>query len=180
MWQEYLESTFPAYTSQEDEDKKSEAKGVQEQPRLNKINTLIKTILDQTLAAVLNNLAFCLALGGMRMGMAKQASEFLRLQQQHYSQNQSPAGSFILSLVLLLETFSKMGGPMRYGDVNWAVVWEQAKGELWGLMVASWQFWPLVSVVNYAFLTSVEARTLVGSLAGLAWGVYLSLYAGGN
>jgi len=180
MWQEYLESIFPAYTSQEDGDNKSEIKRMQEQPRLNKINTLIKTILDQTLAAVLNNLAFCLALGGMRMGMAKQASEFLRLQQQHHSQNQSPAGSFILSLLLLLEAFSKTGGPMRYEDVNWAVVWEQAKSELWGLMIVSWQFWPLVSVVNYAFLTSVEARTLVGSLAGLAWGVYLSLFAGGN
>jgi hypothetical protein len=52
---------------------------------------------------------------------------------------------------------------------------EAAKGEFWGLVMAGWRFWPLVSLVNYVFLTSVEARSLVGALAGLGWGIYLSL-----
>lgn len=54
----------------------------------------------------------------------------------------------------------------------------KAKGEFWGLVKAGWRFWPLVSLVNYVFLTSVEARSLVGALAGLGWGIYLSLMTG--
>jgi type VI protein secretion system component VasK len=57
-------------------------------------------------------------------------------------------------------------------------VWDKARGEFWGLVKAGWRFWPLVSLVNYVFLTSVEARSLVGALAGLGWGIYLSLMTG--
>ena len=70
------------------------------------------------------------------------------------------------------------GEAVRYGDVDWRLVWERARGEFCGLVVASWRFWPIVSVVNYVFLTSIEARSLMGSLAGLGWGVYISLVTG--
>lgn len=78
---------------------------------------------------------------------------------------------------LLSSLMSNPWGVVRYADVDWAAVWQRARGELWPLLAAGWRFWPLVSVVNYVFLTSVEARNLVGSLAGLGWGVYLSLAA---
>ena len=64
---------------------------------------------------------------------------------------------------------------LRYQDVAWASVWALVRAEFWGLIKAGWRFWPLVSLVNYVFLTSVEARSLVGALAGLGWGIYLSL-----
>lgn len=67
---------------------------------------------------------------------------------------------------------------VRYQDVAWGSVWAKARGEFWGLIKAGWRFWPLVSLVNYVFLTSVEARSLVGALAGLGWGIYLSLMTG--
>lgn len=67
---------------------------------------------------------------------------------------------------------------VRYGGVEWKGVWEKAKGEFWGLVKAGWRFWPAVSLVNYVFLTSVEARSLVGAFAGLGWGIYLSMITG--
>lgn len=68
------------------------------------------------------------------------------------------------------------GAPVvRYGDVAWAGVWAKAKAEFWDLVKAGWRFWPLVSLINYVFVTSVEGRSLVGALAGLGWGIYLSL-----
>lgn len=64
---------------------------------------------------------------------------------------------------------------VRYQDVAWPSVWASTQAEFWGLIKAGWRFWPLVSLVNYVFLTSVEARSLVGALAGLGWGIYVSL-----
>jgi len=52
---------------------------------------------------------------------------------------------------------------------------QAARGEFWPIMSAGWKLWPLVSLVNYSFIKSVEGRTLLGSLAGMGWGVYLSL-----
>lgn len=50
--------------------------------------------------------------------------------------------------------------------------------DFWGLVIAGWKLWPLVSVVNFAFLKSVQSRQLVNGLAGIGWGVYLSLITG--
>ena len=44
-------------------------------------------------------------------------------------------------------------------------------------MVAGWRLWPFVSLVNFAFVKSVETRNLIGALAGVVWGVYMSLFA---
>ena len=64
------------------------------------------------------------------------------------------------------------GGVAR---VDWAGVWARTRAEFWPIVRAGWSFWPFVSVVNFVFLTSVEARNLLGSLAGLGWGVYVSM-----
>jgi protein Mpv17 len=50
-----------------------------------------------------------------------------------------------------------------------------AQQDFWSLMVAGWKLWPLVSAVNFTIVKSVETRNLVGSLAGMAWNIYLSL-----
>jgi len=42
------------------------------------------------------------------------------------------------------------------------------------MVLAGYKFWPLVTLVNLV-LVPVEQRMLVGGLAGLAWGVYVSL-----
>lgn len=50
--------------------------------------------------------------------------------------------------------------------------------EFWPIMKAGWKLWPAVSAVNYTAVRSVEGRSLVGSVAGMGWGVYLSLVSG--
>ncbi|KIW21134.1 hypothetical protein PV08_01714 [Exophiala spinifera] len=50
------------------------------------------------------------------------------------------------------------------------------KRDFWPMMIAGYKFWPLVSLLNLA-VVPVEQRMLVGGLAGLAWGVYVSLMA---
>lgn len=55
--------------------------------------------------------------------------------------------------------------------------WNLVQQEFWPLIYAGTKLWPLVSLVNFTVLESVEARNLLGSLAGMAWGVYLSLVA---
>ncbi|KAJ4298731.1 hypothetical protein N0V88_003763 [Collariella sp. IMI 366227] len=170
LWQEFLEGAFPAYhmaptaeavasaaASNDAELDDETRKGRIVEPRLNKRNTLIKTVLDQTVGAALNTLAFSMFVGGIRQGM-----------RHHYD----VAGA------------GKKGGwgfllqgkdAVRYEQVRWDSVWESAKTEFWPLVKAGWRFWPMVSLINFVFLTSVQARSLVGSLAGLGWGVYISL-----
>ena len=62
LWQQYIESKFPGYTL-----KKLEVddggKGVEVEKTLNLRNTLIKIALDQTIAAVVNVVAY---IGGSR------------------------------------------------------------------------------------------------------------------
>lgn len=50
-----------------------------------------------------------------------------------------------------------------------------AKREFWALMRAGWTLWPLVSLLNFGVVRSVQGRTLVGNVAGVGWGVFLSL-----
>ncbi|KAI5867761.1 hypothetical protein GGS23DRAFT_549837 [Durotheca rogersii] len=64
-----------------------------------------------------------------------------------------------------------------YGRVDWAQVAAASRAEFVPLLVAGWRLWPLVSLVNFAFVRSVPARNLVAALAGVAWGIYVSLVA---
>jgi hypothetical protein len=43
--------------------------------------------------------------------------------------------------------------------------------------VAGWRLWPAVSLINFTFVKSVEGRNLVTGLAGVGWGIYMSLFA---
>jgi hypothetical protein len=44
------------------------------------------------------------------------------------------------------------------------------------LMINSWKVWPFVSLANFT-LVPVSRRVIVGSIVGLFWGVYLSMFA---
>ncbi len=171
LWQETLESAFPSYriaptaealasaAASDDAALDDEsARGALVEPQLSKRNTLAKFVLDQTLGAAVNTLLFSLFMHGVREGMA-----------HHYDVAGKGKGAW---------GFVAGGDVVRYEAVEWVGVWAKARGEFWGLVRAGWRFWPVVSLVNYGFVKSVEARSLVGALAGLAWGVYLSLVMG--
>lgn len=70
-------------------------------------------------------------------------------------------------------------GAVDYARVDWRVVEARARAEFWPIMTAGLRFWPFVSAFNFGVVKSVEGRNLVGSLAGMAWGVYMSLFAAG-
>ncbi|PBP28204.1 Mpv17/PMP22 family protein [Diplocarpon rosae] len=69
--------------------------------------------------------------------------------------------------------FSLAFAGFRGADYTEAV--QVATEEFWPVMRAGWTLWPAVSFANYALIKSVEGRALMGSLAGMGWGVYLSL-----
>ena len=43
-------------------------------------------------------------------------------------------------------------------------------------MMAGWKLWPAVSFLNFT-VVPMHRRILVGSIVGLFWGIYLSLFA---
>ncbi|KAI9056198.1 hypothetical protein LZ554_001126 [Drepanopeziza brunnea f. sp. 'monogermtubi'] len=53
-----------------------------------------------------------------------------------------------------------------------------AKDNFWPMIRAGWTLWPAVSFANFALIKTVQGRQLLGSLAGMAWGIYLSLTQG--
>jgi len=67
-----------------------------------------------------------------------------------------------------------------FNGLGYAEAWSEAKDQFWGLMVAGWKLWPLVSLINFSVVKSVEGRNLIGNLAGLGWGIYLSLTTGSH
>jgi hypothetical protein len=71
------------------------------------------------------------------------------------------------------------GKPLvNYAAVDWDHAVAKSRAELLPILKAGWMFWPFVSVLNFAVIKDVPTRNLVGSLAGVAWGVYMSLFAG--
>jgi protein Mpv17 len=83
-----------------------------------------------------------------------------------------------LSAALNTLAFSLAMGAFQGLDYVGAV--GKAREEFWPLMRAGWRLWPVVSMVNFTMVRSVQGRALVGSLAGMGWGIYLSLVAGAS
>lgn len=72
--------------------------------------------------------------------------------------------------------FSFVIAGFRGADYKQAV--QMTKQDFWPLIQAGWKLWPAVSAINYTLVKTVEGRTLVGNLAGMGWGIYLSLMSG--
>lgn len=51
------------------------------------------------------------------------------------------------------------------------------RADFWLVVAAGSKFWPVVSLVNFALIRTVAARNLVFALAGVCWGVYMSMVA---
>lgn len=73
--------------------------------------------------------------------------------------------------------FLRSGRAVDARRVAWAPLWAAAAAEFWPILAAGWRLWPAVSVVNYSLVQSIEGRNLLGNLAGVGWGVYMSLLA---
>ncbi|KAG6056223.1 hypothetical protein E4U17_002351 [Claviceps sp. LM77 group G4] len=166
IWQNYLESTFPARNrtppspppaatqSQKPAPKKTSPE--QQQQPLNIRNTLTKFILDQTLGATLNTLLFSLYIHSIHMAMphAPRLTSFTK------------AASYWVS-----------PGVIDFSVVDTRLVLQAALAEFWTIVLAGIKLWPAVSLLNYTLVRTVEGRSLVGCVAGLGWGVYMSMMA---
>jgi hypothetical protein len=182
LWQELLESSFPSYHAAPTQDaisaaskpsidgnddaleKTAQAKIPLVEPKLNKANTAIKTLLDQTLGAAVNTLLFSVFMHSIQDAMV------------HVPRGGHGDAS-------LWQGFWKGAnlvtapGAIDFSRVDWNLVWLRSKTEFWPLVKAGWRLWPFVSLVNFAFVKTIIGRNLVGSLAGVVWGVYVSLFA---
>lgn len=159
--QEYLEATFPAThieptktaiaSAAADDDKALDAKarrGQLVEPKLNVRNTVTKFLLDQTVGSTVNTLLFSMFMTSIQLAMAPGV----------------PGG--------------KTGAAaIDYGRVDWAFVLAKSRAEFWSIIKAGWRLWPAVSLVNFTLVKSVQGRNLLGSLAGVVWGIYMSLFA---
>ncbi|KAL0937732.1 integral membrane mpv17 pmp22 [Colletotrichum truncatum] len=169
MWQEFLEESFPASHVSPTEDAVASAAANNEkeldreerenklvEPKLNIRNTLIKLLLDQTVGSALNTIAFSMFMGSIQTAMSRP---------QHLSSAQHSV-AFLLSR-----------GAINYGKVDWKTVIARARADFWPLYLAGLKLWPLISFINFTFIKSIEGRNLVGALAGVVWGIYVSLFA---
>ncbi|KAI1181324.1 Mpv17/PMP22 family protein [Nemania sp. FL0916] len=171
LWQEFLESSFPAYhvspthaavksaAAGDDKELDREAEeGKLVEPKLNVANTAIKLVLDQTIGAAANTFLFSLFIHSIQAAMPRPLG--------------TPLSNPDKSLQYLLTR-----GAIDYRKVNWTHVVASSRREFLTILVAGWKLWPFVSLINFAFVKSIEGRNLVASLAGVAWGIYMSLVA---
>lgn len=64
-----------------------------------------------------------------------------------------------------------------FARVDWGTVVAKSQDDFVPVMVAGWKLWPLVSLINFTMVKTIEGRSLVGGLAGVVWGIYMSLLA---
>ncbi|KAI1320425.1 Mpv17/PMP22 family protein [Xylariaceae sp. FL0255] len=171
LWQDFLESTFPAYSvsptriavasaavGDEKELDKEASEGKLVESKLNISNTVIKLVLDQTIGAAVNTVLFSIFMHSIQAAMPRPLG--------------SPLSSPDKSLRYLMS-----GGAIDYSRVDWDDIVVKSQAEFYPILVAGWKLWPFVSLVNFTLIKSIEGRNLVASLAGVAWGVYMSLLA---
>lgn len=122
--------------------------------KLNVGNTVAKFVLDQSVGAAINTLMFSVFMHSVQAAMS------------HRTAGAEESVAFLTS-----------GRALDYSQVDWRLVVGRSRLEFMPIMSAGWRFWPFVSLFNFVVVKSVEVRNLVGSLAGMAWGVYMSLVA---
>ncbi|OLN85747.1 PXMP2/4 family protein 3-like protein 1 [Colletotrichum chlorophyti] len=169
LWQGFLEESFPAYhvsptkdavasaaANNEKELDREAREGKLVEPKLNIRNTVIKLALDQTVGAAVNTLAFSMFMHSIQIAMVRPV---------HLASAEHSA-AYLVSR-----------GAVDYSRVDWLSVVHKSRADFVPIFVAGLQLWPLVSLVNFSCIKSIEGRNLVGALAGVVWGIYMSLVA---
>ncbi|KAH7175547.1 hypothetical protein EDB81DRAFT_10219 [Dactylonectria macrodidyma] len=151
LWQDFLESTFPSNPAPPHPKKSDDPPAP---PKLSIRNTLIKLFLDQTVGATLNTLLFSNYVHALRLAL-----------------HPVPRITSVFKAI----TYWTSPGTVDLARVNWDRVWAASLDEFWPILVAGWKLWPAVSLINFSAIKTVQGRNLVGSLAGVVWGIYMSM-----
>ncbi|KAI5464588.1 hypothetical protein BGZ63DRAFT_378105 [Mariannaea sp. PMI_226] len=158
LWQEFLESTFPAYPPPKTpHPKKSDDPSPPPTPaKLSIRNTFIKLALDQTVGSTVNTLLFSNYTHAVRSAL-----------------HPVPRITNLFKAI----SFWTSPGAVDLTRVDWNAVWAASLDDFWPIVFAGWKLWPAVSLVNFSAIKTVEARNLVGATAGVFWGIYMSFVA---
>ncbi|KAI9163264.1 hypothetical protein HJFPF1_04866 [Paramyrothecium foliicola] len=151
LWQEFLESSFPTYPTQRRKPGEKPAS-----KRLSLRNTIVKFILDQSIGAAFNTLFFSIFMRSLSAAMGN-----------------APRVTSVFDAA----TYWTTPGAIDFTRVHFDKIWAIALDEFWPIVQTGWKLWPAVSLINYTMVNTVEGRNLVGSTAGMVWGVYMSLIA---
>ncbi|PSR83844.1 hypothetical protein BD289DRAFT_369411 [Coniella lustricola] len=167
MFQEFLEAAFPSTKStptkeaissaaagNEKELDREASEGRLVEPKLNVGNTAVKFLLDQTLGSAFNAFLFSMFTHSIQEAMA------------HRTTGAEASVAFLTS-----------GKALDYSQVDWRRVLELSKLECKPIMMAGWKLWPFVSLFNYVVVRDVVVRGLVAAIAGVGWGIYMSMFA---
>lgn len=119
-------------------------------------NAAIKLVLDQTLSATFNTLLFCMFNRSLQAAMGDAPRE--------------------RSIFKALGYWNSPGA-IDFSRVDFGEVWQKSKDEFWPIIRAGLSLWPAVSIVNYTLVKTIQGRNLVGGLAGVTWGTYMSMVA---
>lgn len=153
-----MESKFPSRTPLDEPspDSKSDSESSEKlsqavvKDRLNLTNTAIKFILDQSISAPLNTVAFLYLMGGMTFQSNAQIWSNIQNVSLHSPlTNWFPQRAEVTKLTTNIQDF-------------------------WPMLIAGYRVWPLVGLLNLS-VVPFDYRQLVGSTAGLFWGIFLSL-----
>ena len=161
----YLEFLFPSYDKPSKHRKtgpSAKPEGPLEKPKLDMGNVIIKTLLDQTLGATINTFLFATFTFSIQEAMSH------RFASPVFAKPENSLG-FLLS-----------GKAVDYSRVDWGSTFDIVAKHFSSIMIAGWKLWPAVSLFNFACVKTVEMRNLVAALAGVAWGIYMSLFAAGE
>jgi len=153
LWQDFLESTFPAHPPPPHPKKSDDPPPP---PKLSLRNTAIKLALDQTLGATVNTLLFSTINRSLQAAMTDAPRETNIFKAMAYWNNP---------------------GAIDFASVDFAEVWRVSTEEFWPILRAGWSVWPAVATINYTLVPTVQGRNLLGGLCGIAWGTYMSMIA---
>lgn len=83
---------------------------------------------------------------------------------------------FDQTLGAFVNTIAFVAAMAAFKGKNTRAVQREVQRDVVPLMINGWKVWPLVAFMNFAFIP-VHRRVIVGSVVGLFWGIYLSLFA---
>jgi hypothetical protein len=147
-WQEFLERKFPSRTPVSGPLPSEKQSKAAVKDCLNLRNTAAKFLLDQSLSAPLNTVVFLYLMGGMTF------------------QSNAQIWNNIKSVSLLAANKPCQQRERRELTAN--------VQDFWPMLIAGYRVWPIVGLLNLS-VVPFDYRQLVGSVAGLFWGIFLSL-----
>lgn len=76
-----------------------------------------------------------------------------------------------------VNTILFLGGMALLRAQPWDEAVRQCREGFWPLIFAGQKLWPFVSIAMFTFVPA-ELRTIVGSVVGMFWNIYLTLISG--